>query len=127
LKTDSWAQLRLPAIDRQMAGLFAQIQRPIDVNASLRRVFPFAHFTLAESGRAAEDLFCQAWEKKGRVPQNLLFPSTIYHQIDKGFSPLEIPVAKVFDLQSDEPFKGDIDLPALQAEVEAHAAQIGYV
>ena len=127
LKTDSWAQLQLPAIDRQMATLFAQIQRPIDVNASLRRVFPFAHFTLTESGRAAEDLFCQAWEKKGRVPQNILFPSTIYHQIDKGFSPLELPVAKVFDLQSDEPFKGDIDLPALQTEIEAHAAQIGYV
>ena len=127
LKTDSWAQLQLPAIDRQMASLFAQIQRPIDVNASLRRVFPFTHFTLAESGRAAEDLFCQAWEKKGRVPQNILFPSTIFHQIDKGFSPLELPVAKLFDLQSDEPFKGDIDLPALQAEIEAHAAEIGYV
>ncbi len=127
LKTDSWAQLQLPAIDRQMAILFAQIQRPIDVNASLRRVFPFVHFTLTESGRAAEDLFCQAWEKKGRVPQNILFPSTIYHQIDKGFSPLELPVATVFDLQSDEPFKGDIDLPALQTEIEAHASQIGYV
>lgn len=127
LKTDSWAQLHLPVIDRQMAILFAQIQRPIDVNASLRRVFPFAHFTLTESGRAAEDLFCQAWEKKGRVPQNILFPSTIYHQIDKGFSPLELPVAKVFDLQSDEPFKGDIDLPALQTEIEANATQIGYV
>lgn len=127
LKTDSWAQLQLPAIDKQMASLFAQIQRPIDVNASLRRVFPFPHFTLTESGRAAEDLFCQAWEKKGRVPQNILFPSTIFHQIDKGFSPLEIPVAAVFDLQSDQPFKGDIDLHALQAEIEAHAAQIGYV
>ena len=127
LKTDSWAQLQLPAIDKQMAILFAQIQRPIDVNASLRRVFPFAHFTLTQSGRAAEDLFCQAWEKKGRVPQNILFPSTIYHQIDKGFSPLELPVAKVFDLQSDEPFKGDIDLPALQTEIEANATQIGYV
>jgi polyketide synthase PksN len=127
LKTDSWAQLQLPAIDKQMASLFAQIQRPIDVNASLRRVFPFTHFTLTESGRAAEDLFCQAWEKKGRVPQNILFPSTIFHQIDKGFSPLEIPIAAVFDLQSDQPFKGDIDLPALQAEIEGHAAQIGYV
>ncbi|WP_460732697.1 SDR family NAD(P)-dependent oxidoreductase [Lysobacter tyrosinilyticus] len=127
LKTDSWAQLRLTAIDKQMATLFAQIQRPIDVNAGLRRVFPFKHFTLAESGRAAEALFCQAWEKKGRVPQNILFPSTIFHQIDNGFSPVEIPVADVFDLQSDAPFKGDIDLSALRAEIDAHAADIGYV
>lgn len=127
LKTDSWAQLTLPAIDKQMASLFAQIQRPVDVNASLRRVFPFAHFTLTASGRAAEDLFCQAWDKKGRVPQNILFPSTIYHQIDKGFSPREMPDAKIFDLQSDAPFRGNIDLSALKAEIDAHGADIGYV
>lgn len=127
LKTDSWAQLSLPAIDRQMTSLFAQIQRPVDVNASLRRVFPFACFTLTASGRAAEDLFCQAWEKKGRVPQNILFPSTLYHQIDKGFSPKELPSAAILDLQSNAPFKGDIDLAALQAELDAHGADIGYV
>lgn len=127
LKTDSWAQLTLPAIDRQMATLFAQIQRPVDVNASLRRIFPFAHFTLTASGRAAEDLFCQAWDRKGRVPQNILFPSTIYHQIDKGFSPREMPAAAVFDLQADTPFKGDLDLTALQAEIAAYGADIGYV
>ncbi len=127
LKTDSWAQLTLPAIDKQMASLFAQIQRPIDVNAALRRVFPFACFTLTASGRAAEELFCQAWEKKGRVPQNILFPSTLYHQIDNGFSPKELPAAAVTDLQSNTPFKGDIDLAALKAELDAHGAEIGYV
>ncbi|MGH8080896.1 MAG: beta-ketoacyl synthase N-terminal-like domain-containing protein, partial [Lysobacter sp.] len=127
LKTDSWAQLHLTAIDKQMAALFAQIQRPIDVNASLRRVFPFKHFTLAESGRAAEALFCRAWEKKGRVPQNILFPSTIFHQIDNGFFPVEIPVADAFDLQSDAPFKGNLDLPSLQANIERHGAEIAFV
>lgn len=127
LKTDSWAQLTLPAIDKQMASLFAQIQRPIDVNAALRRVFPFTCFTLAASGRAAEELFCQAWEKKGRVPQNILFPSTLYHQIDNGFSPKELPAAAVTDLQSNAPFKGNIDLAALKAELDAHGAEIGYV
>ncbi|MDQ3510412.1 MAG: beta-eliminating lyase-related protein, partial [Pseudomonadota bacterium] len=127
LKTDSWAQLQLSAIDRQMTALFAQIQRPIDVDASLRAVFPFTHFTLTESGRAAEDLFCQAWEKKGRVPQNILFPSTIFHQIDKGFSPREMPSKAAFDLHSAEPYTGNIDLSALQAEIDGHGADIGYV
>lgn len=127
LRTDSWAQLRLPAIDKQMAALFAQIQRPIDVNAGLRRVFPFKHFTLAESGRAAEALFCQAWEKKGRVPQNILFPSTIFHQIDNGFFPVEIPGAEAFDLQSGAPFKGNLDLSSLQAEIAGQGAEIAFV
>lgn len=127
LKTDSWAQLRMPAIDKQMANLIAQIQKPVDIQASLRQVFPFARFTLTESGRAAEDLFCRAWEHKGRVPQNLLFPSTILHQIDKGFTPREMPVATVFDLNADDPHKGNLDLQALQAEIAAHRADIGYV
>jgi len=127
LKTDSWAQLSLPAIDKQRAALFAQIQRPIDVNAGLRRVFPFKHFTLAESGRAAEALFCQAWETKGRVPQNILFPTTIFHQIDNGFFPSEIPCVEALDLQSDAPFKGNLDLSALQAEIAGHGPQIAFV
>lgn len=127
LKTDSWAQLRMPAIDKQMSSLFAQLQRPIDVNASLRQIFPFEHFTLTQSGRAAEDIFCQAWEKKGRVPQNLLFPSTIFHQIDKGFSPQEMPAGVVFDLRSDELYKGNLDFTALQAEVDRYSSEIAYV
>ena len=127
LKTDSWAQLRMPAIDKQMSSLFAQLQQPIDVNGNLRQVFPFNFFTLTESCRAAEDIFCQAWEKKGRVPQNLLFPSTIFHQIDKGFFPQEMPTDAVFDLHTEEPYKGNLNISALKAEIEQHASQIAYV
>ncbi|MGO4775531.1 beta-eliminating lyase-related protein, partial [Lysobacter sp. 2RAB21] len=61
------------------------------------------------------------------MPQNILFPSTIFHQIDNGFSPVEIPVADVFDLQSDAAFKGGVDLSALRAQIDAHAADIAYV
>lgn len=126
LKTDSWAQLEMPAIEKRMANLIAQIQKPVDLHASLRKLFPFAHFTLVDSGRAAEELFCRAWPAKGRVPQTLLFPSTIMHQIDKGFAPVELPCAATFDLDGDDAWRGQIDLHALRAELEAHQGQVGY-
>lgn len=127
LKTDSWAQLRMPAIDKRMAHLIAQIQQPVDLSRSLRGVFPFKHFTITESGRTAEDLFCRAWQQKGVVPQNLLFPSTILHQIDKGFTPRELPDAAVFRLDGDDALRGQVDLQALQRELDAQPGRIGYV
>ncbi|HEX6095443.1 MAG TPA: SDR family NAD(P)-dependent oxidoreductase [Thermoanaerobaculia bacterium] len=117
LKTDSWAQLTMPAIDAQMGHLHGQLQQPVSVDDSLRSVFPMTHFVLTESGQAAEHLFFKAWPKKGPVPQNLLFPSTIAHQIDKGFTPVELPHPAVFRLDSEEPQKAEIDLDALRAFV----------
>ena len=56
LKTDSWAQLEMPAIEAQMRHLHAQLQRPASVDDSLRAIFPFAHFVLTASGQAAEHI-----------------------------------------------------------------------
>ena len=115
LKTDSWAQLTLPAIDAQMGYLHSHLQQSVSVDDSLRSIFPMTHFVLTESGQAAEHLFFKAWPKKGPVPQNLLFPSTIAHQIDKGFTPVELPHPSIFRLDSGEPQKAEIDLEALRA------------
>jgi polyketide synthase PksN len=117
LKTDSWAQLEMPAIQSQMRHLRGQLQQPGTLDDSLRAVFPFAHFVLTPSGQMAEHLFFKAWPKQGLVLQNLLFPSTIFHQIDKGFSPMELPHAEVFQLSSEEPYRGNMAWDALQAKV----------
>ena len=117
LATDSWAQLRMPAIDAQMRHLHSQLQQPVSVEAAVRAVFPFAHFVLTSSGRAAENIFFKAWPRKGIVPQNLLFPSTIFHQIDKGFTPKELPHAALFQWNSPEPYKGNLDWEGLEALV----------
>src|SRR6266850_1970868 len=117
LKTDSWAQLHMPAIDAQMRHLHSQLQQPANVDDSLRAIFPFTHFVLTASGQAAEHIFFKAWPKKGVVPQNLLFPSTIFHQIDKGFTPRELPQLAIFQLNSQEQYKGNMAWQALQAQV----------
>ncbi|MBV9496091.1 MAG: polyketide synthase dehydratase domain-containing protein, partial [Acidobacteria bacterium] len=117
LKTDSWAQLAMPAIDAQIGHLHGQLQQQVSVDDSLRAVFPFSHFVLTVSGQAAEHLFFSALEKKGAIPQNLLFPSTIAHQIDKGFTPVELPHASVYRLDAQDLQKAEIDLDALRRSV----------
>ena len=127
LKTDSWAQLEMPSIEAQMKHLHSQLQQPVDVDDSLRGVFPFAHFVLTDSGQSAENIFFRAWPKKGLVLQNLLFPSTIFHQIDKGFAPREMPHPDVFDLESGERYKGDLSMESLEKELARDPEAISFV
>ncbi len=127
LKTDSWAQLDSPFVHRQMAHLHSQLQQTANLQEGIASVFPFKHFALTDAGRSADHLFCKAWTKKGIVVQNMLFPTCIYHQIDKGFSPHELPHPSIFQLDSQEPYKSDLDWPALQDYVARHASEIAYV
>lgn len=127
LKTDSWAQLAMPAIDAQMAQLHAQLQQPVNVDDSLRAVFPFTHFVLTTSGQSAEHIFYKAWPKKGLVLQNLLFPSTIFHQIDKGFTPRELPNPAIFQLNSEEQYKANMALDGLHAQLAQDPGAIACV
>ena len=128
LKTDSWAQLgTAPFVERQMEHLRAQLQQPVNVNESLSSLFPFKYFVLTDGGRSADHLFCKAWPKKGVVLQNLLFPTCIYHQIDKGFTPYELPHPEVFRGDSEEVYKSNLDWDALQDYVARHSSEIAYV
>lgn len=127
LKTDSWAQLKTPAIDSQLEYLRSQLQQPVNVNDSLKAIFPFSYFLLTDAGRSAERLLCKAWPKKGVVLQNLLFPTGIYHQIDNGFTPCELPDASVFEAGGSEPFKGNLSWDGLQAAIAQHGSAISFV
>lgn len=114
LRTDSWAQLKMPAIDAQTKYLRAQLQRGVQVDDSFRAIFPFPYFVVTTSGRTAEEILYQAWPRKGQVIQNLLFPTALFHQIDKGFTPVELPRAEGLAPDSAEVFKGNLSLNALQ-------------
>lgn len=114
LRTDSWAQLKMPAVDAQTKYLRAQLQRGVQVDDSFRAIFPFAYFVVTTSGRAAEEILYQAWPRKGQAIQNLLFPTALFHQIDKGFTPVELPRAEGLAPDSTEVFKGELSLNALQ-------------
>jgi acyl transferase domain-containing protein/tryptophanase/acyl carrier protein len=126
LRTDSWAQLQMPSIDAQMKNLRAQLQRGARVEETLRGIFPFSHLLLTTSGRAAEGLVYEAWEKKGEVLQNLLFPTCLFHQIDKHFTPVELPCAQAFLPDSKELFKGNLALESIEKKLETGAQRIAF-
>ncbi len=127
LKTDSWAQLSLPAIDAQSARLRGRVHRQVDVERVLRTVFPFSHVLLTDSGQGSEARFFRAWPTKGVVLQNLLFPSTIAHEIDNGFTGYELPTTAAFDVASMERWKGGLDWSRLERELDTRRASVAFV
>ena len=127
LKTDSWAQLDSAFVGKRMAHLRSRLQQPVNLHEQLRAIFPFEHFVLTDAGRSADHLLCKAFERKGLVLQNLLFPTCLYHQIDKGFTPRELPHPALFDLRSHDPAKAGLCLDALREELAAHGDDIAYV
>jgi polyketide synthase PksN len=128
LKTDSWAQLSMRAIESHVRHLHTQLPRSVAVEDAVRAIFPFSHVLLTASGRAAEHVLYKAWPRKGVVLQNLLFPTGIYHQIDKGFDPREVPHQAAFDLASQQYLlKGQLDLEAVGKELDANASAVALV
>ncbi|NOU17196.1 MAG: SDR family NAD(P)-dependent oxidoreductase [Bacteroidales bacterium] len=127
LKTDSWSQLEMPVIQNQIRYLHTQLQQSANLDENLRSIFPFPYFVMTTSGRTAEHAFFKSWSRKGIVLQNLLFPTTIFHQIDNGFTPKELPHPEVFQLDSEELFKGNLDWDALQKQVEQDVKSIAFV
>lgn len=126
LKTDSWAQLELPAIQNQLGFLYTQMQQPVDLAESLRSIFPFSYFTLTTAGRTAEHAFCKSWPKKGKVLQNLLFPTMIFNQIENGFTPIELPHPEVYKLDSEDQYKGNLNWEALKKQVKEDTESIAF-
>jgi polyketide synthase PksN len=127
LKTDSWAQLEAPAINTQLNFLHSQLYQPVNIDESLQKVFPFSHFALTSSGHNAEQAFFKSWPKQGIVVQNLLFPTAIYNQIENSFSPKELPSDEVFQIGSEEMYKGNIKWEALVKQVEQEHQLIAFV
>lgn len=127
LKTDSWAQLSNTIIDSESQRLHGLLQHPIDINHSLRQAFPFSHFALCQSGRDAENILCKAWDKKGIVLQNLLFPTWIFSQIENGFSPKEIPSSDVFNLDSEYLYKSNIEIERVTQQLDQYQERISFL
>lgn len=127
LKTDSWAQLELPVIQNQLSFLYTQLQQPVDLIESLRNIFPFSYFMLTTAGRTAERAFCKSWPKKGKVLQNLLFPTMIFNQIQNGFTPIELPHPRVYKLDSEDQYKGNLNWEILKKQVKEDSESIAFV
>lgn len=123
LQTDSWPELAWPAIAVRMHNLRAQAT-PVCLEDAAKSIFPYEYFMPMVQGRLAEFFLCNAMiHAGGVVPQNLLFPTTRYHQILKRASPQEIPVDDVMDQASTNFFKGNLDNNKLETVLSTNEAR----
>jgi polyketide synthase PksN len=109
LMTDSWNELASAEIAGRMASLLSQADYS-DTHKHAADVFPFQHFINVSQGRAAEAFFWRSAAKKDKkVIQNLLFPTTRHHVVANRMAPVELPLDHVFNRQSADLFRGNLD------------------
>jgi tyrosine phenol-lyase len=88
---------------------------------SFRQIFGFSQMVPVSQGRAAERIWTKICIKPDTlVPGNMLFPSTRMHIESNGAKVVDVISDSAYDLYSDEPFKGNVDLDRLQAVFKEH-------
>jgi len=93
--------------------------------AAVRKVFGYQHVIPAHQGRAAERLLCAAVVSPGQViPGNTHFDTTRANIEASHATALDLPTSEAADLESDYPFKGNIDLGALEQALEHYGREL---
>jgi tryptophanase len=78
----------------------------------------------AHQGRACENIISRAFIKPGDVlPMNYHFTTTLAHIMENGGQVVEILGPGALDISSVNPFKGNMDLGALEALIAKHGAK----
>lgn len=86
------------------------------------------HVIPVHQGRAAERiLFAETVQPGSVVPNNTHFDTTRANIEHDGGVALDLPCSEATDTQSEAPFKGDMDIDALQAALEEHEGNVPMV
>ncbi len=97
--------------------------------AAVRDHYGYVHVLPTHQGRGAEHLLSKAAIEPGQlVPGNMYFTTTRLHQELAGGVFVDVIVQEAHDPTDERPFKGNVDLDALEALVQREgAARIAYV
>jgi tryptophanase len=106
--------------DRQWAALmvgdesYAGSRNFAHFEATVRELTGFPFIVPAHQGRAAENLLFSSLCRPGSiVPNNMHFDTTEAHVRHQGATPVNLAVAEAYDPESLAPFKGNVDVAAL--------------
>ncbi|MAG58172.1 MAG: tyrosine phenol-lyase [Planctomycetes bacterium] len=88
---------------------------------TVREITGFEHVIPVHQGRAAERILFSTTVKPGqRVLNNTHFDTTRASVEAAGGTAVDLPCAEASDLESEYPFKGNLDLGRTRAELETH-------
>ena len=94
------------------------------VKSAIFEVFGTEHVLPAHQGRAAENILAEAYVKPGMVAiMNFHFTTTKAHITRLGGEVVEVIGKKGLVPNSDEPFKGDLDLEELKKTIEKYGPE----
>ena len=89
--------------------------------AVVRELTGYEHVIPTHQGRAAERILFTEMVRPGDVvPNNTHFDTTRANVEHQSGIALDVPCAAALDLRSDDPFKGDVDLEALERAFDEH-------
>jgi tryptophanase len=92
---------------------------------AVRELFPFEHVIPVHQGRAAERILFTALGGPGLVvPNNTHFDTTRANVEATGARAVDLVIAQGRDPRSEHPFKGNMDLEALEALLAEHADSV---
>jgi tryptophanase len=95
---------------------------------SVRELFPFEHVIPTHQGRAAEKILFSAIGGPGRVvPNNTHFDTTRANVEFTGAEAVDLVIPEGREPTTDHPFKGSMDLAALEALLERQADRVPVV
>jgi len=116
--------------DRQMAAMmeaddsYAGSETFYKLEAKLNELFQMKHFLPAHQGRACEHILSKVFVKEGMVvPMNYHFTTTKAHINLCGGEVLEIFMDDAININSDNPFKGNIDLIKLEKVIKEYTPE----
>ena len=121
--------------DRQWAGMmvgdeaYAGSRNFYHLEEAVQRRYGYPHLVPTHQGRGAEHLLSRVAITPGQVvPGNMYFTTTRAHQELAGGKFVDIVIPEAHDPANLHPFKGNVDLEALEALIhEVGAPQIAYV
>jgi tryptophanase len=95
---------------------------------AVRELFPFSHVIPTHQGRAAEKILFSVLAGPGKVvPNNTHFDTTRANVEHTGAEAVDLPIAEARDPAALHPFKGNIDLDALDRLLAARGSDVPVV
>lgn len=116
--------------DSQWAGMmmgdesYAGSRSYFHFEDTVRDIFGYRFVTPTHQGRVTENLLFSTILEKGQyVVSNILFDTTHANVVQNGGVPANLVVDEAFDIDSESPFKGNLDTARLEAFIAEHGAK----